>query len=417
MIGSFSFSKLIFICLLLFLTFDSINSQTGFVIGDFGTLIKTTDGGNSWSIKETGMVQTLFKTYFIDNQTGWIAGGTTTRFIIKTTDQGETWNQQFMINSGLLRCVWFVSGSTGYAVGSFGTVLRTTNGGTNWDSTTVIGGNILLQTICFPFSTTGFVTGSNGTLFKTTNGGNNWIALNSNTTNNLYASYFRSVRIGWVGGTGGLIQETINGGSNWTVQNTGTTQDLYSIFFLDNANGWSVGHQGTIIRTTNGGATWTPQTSPSTASFESVTFANLLTGWIVGGSDGSVILNTTDGGNNWFTLSGVTSQHLYSEWFFPSPLEIKHISYNTPTTFNLSQNYPNPFNPSTKFNYQIPVTNFVKLVIYDILGREIQTLINEKQSAGSYEIEWDGSNHPSGVYFYTLTAANFHDTKTMVLLK
>jgi hypothetical protein len=90
---------------------------------------------------------------------------------------------------------------------------------------------------------------------------------------------------------------------------------------------------------------------------------------------------------------------------------------NTPYKYSLNQNYPNPFNPTTKINYQLPITNYVKLSIYDMLGREITVLVNEKQSAGTYGVKWDASNYPSGVYFYKLTAGEFSQTNKMILIK
>jgi len=85
--------------------------------------------------------------------------------------------------------------------------------------------------------------------------------------------------------------------------------------------------------------------------------------------------------------------------------------------FELYQNYPNPFNPKTIINYQLSVSNYVKLAVYDVVGREVAVLVNQKQHAGKYEIEWDASNHPSGMYFYTLTSDGNVVTKKMILSK
>jgi len=85
--------------------------------------------------------------------------------------------------------------------------------------------------------------------------------------------------------------------------------------------------------------------------------------------------------------------------------------------FVLEQNYPNPFNPSTKINYSIPDEGFVSLKFYDVLGEEIETLVNEYQSAGTYEVEFNGSDLSSGIYYYSLQYNNFIETKKMLLLK
>jgi len=88
-----------------------------------------------------------------------------------------------------------------------------------------------------------------------------------------------------------------------------------------------------------------------------------------------------------------------------------------PITFALKQNYPNPFNPTTNIKFQIPVSRFVSLKVYDVIGSEIATLINEKKPAGQYEIAFDATNLPSGIYFYRLQAGSFVETKKMVLIK
>ena len=88
-----------------------------------------------------------------------------------------------------------------------------------------------------------------------------------------------------------------------------------------------------------------------------------------------------------------------------------------PTKFVLTQNYPNPFNPNTTIKYSLPQTSFVKVQLYDILGREVKTLVNEEKLAGNYKVYFDGSKLSSGVYFYSITANNFYQTKKMILAK
>ncbi|MBM4158723.1 MAG: T9SS type A sorting domain-containing protein, partial [Ignavibacteria bacterium] len=88
-----------------------------------------------------------------------------------------------------------------------------------------------------------------------------------------------------------------------------------------------------------------------------------------------------------------------------------------PFEYKLSQNYPNPFNPVTKIQYSLPKAGFVTLKIYDILGREVRTLVNEYKNAGRYITEFDGSNLSSGIYFYKLEVNGFKDVKRMMLIK
>jgi hypothetical protein len=121
------------------------------------------------------------------------------------------------------------------------------------------------------------------------------------------------------------------------------------------------------------------------------------------------------GGGTELTLLGcVVDGVLYGDTLMTSLIQSEE---NIPNKNNLSQNYPNPFNPSTKIKFDIPKGSLVKLKIYDILGREVATLVNEKLNPGTYEYEWNGINLSSGVYFYKLEAENFIQTKRMVLIK
>ncbi|MFC2092544.1 T9SS type A sorting domain-containing protein [Bacteroidota bacterium] len=96
---------------------------------------------------------------------------------------------------------------------------------------------------------------------------------------------------------------------------------------------------------------------------------------------------------------------------------IKQISSTILEKYTLYQNYPNPFNPVTKIKFDLCNSSQTKLIVYDVLGNEISTLVNENLSAGSYEVNWHGTDYPSGVYFYTLHTGDFKETKKMLLLK
>ncbi len=102
---------------------------------------------------------------------------------------------------------------------------------------------------------------------------------------------------------------------------------------------------------------------------------------------------------------------------FGNPIGINVISSEIPEKFSLSQNYPNPFNPTTNIKFQIPTEGLVKLTVFDLLGREVETLVNETLNAGTYKSDWNASNYSSGVYFYKLDANNFTETKKMLMIK
>jgi hypothetical protein len=138
---------------------------------------------------------------------------------------------------------------------------------------------------------------------------------------------------------------------------------------------------------------------------------------------------TRDGGNNFQNVCALQSisdsalKYYYNDFRTCIPIGIQPISTEIPTKFELFQNYPNPFNPVTKIRFDIPLLRGVSegrgvlLRIYDILGKEIAKLVNEDLKPGTYEIDWNAENYPSGVYFYSLITNNFTQTKKMVVLK
>jgi len=124
-------------------------------------------------------------------------------------------------------------------------------------------------------------------------------------------------------------------------------------------------------------------------------------------------------------LSAGKYQYRLKQIDFDGTYEYSNIieaDINQPLEFSLSQNYPNPFNPTTKIKYIIPQDEIreiknVRLIVYDVLGNQVATLVNEEQHPGIYEVEFDGGNLSSGVYYYSLEAGNFRDIKKLILLK
>ncbi len=111
------------------------------------------------------------------------------------------------------------------------------------------------------------------------------------------------------------------------------------------------------------------------------------------------------------------AQMMYAKILITGGLGIKQIGSEIPSSYSLSQNYPNPFNPKTIINFQLPMVNYVNLKVYDALGREVATLVNEQLQPGTFEVDFDGSNLASGIYYYYLQTENFSDSKKMIILK
>ncbi|MBI5464874.1 MAG: T9SS type A sorting domain-containing protein [Ignavibacteriales bacterium] len=98
-------------------------------------------------------------------------------------------------------------------------------------------------------------------------------------------------------------------------------------------------------------------------------------------------------------------------------LGVSRVGNEVPTSFSISQNYPNPFNPTTAISFQLSADSRVLLTVYDLLGREVATLVNREMAAGTYRVSFDGTKLSSGVYIYTFTAGGFSESKKMVLLR
>ena len=155
-----------------------------------------------------------------------------------------------------------------------------------------------------------------------------------------------------------------------------------------------MGGNGTILRTTNGGASWIAQASGTNIRLYGVFFTDANTGTAVGWL--GTILRTTTGG----------------------VVSVKDVRQSEiPREVALHQNYPNPFNPSTNIGFTIQTSGSTLLKVFDVLGREVATLVNEEIQPGTYEVTWDAKDLPSGVYFYNLQTGTFVQTRKMILLK
>jgi N-acetylneuraminic acid mutarotase len=150
------------------------------------------------------------------------------------------------------------------------------------------------------------------------------------------------------------------------------------------------------------------------------TWSSLGTGSSNGVSGGGVNALAVSGSEVFvgggFTLAGGIASTFIARWNSGTS-RVEQLSPTAPKTFLLEQNYPNPFNPSTTIRYQLPVASEVKLEVYDVLGKKIATLVNERQSAGSYQVVWNASGLSSGTYFYRLQAGTFVETKKMIMVK
>ena len=218
------------------------------------------------------------------------------------------------------------------------------------------------------------------------------------------------------------------------VQTSGPTGGAVQSIAVSDTDVFAGTYYGGVFLSTNYGTTWSAVNSGLTntdVQCLAVSGANVFAG-----TKGGVFLSTDNGGSWNAANSGLNNSDVrsiaisgtnlfagtYYNGAWKRPLSdmitaIERIATDLPTHFNLQQNYPNPFNPSTTMSYTIPKESFVTIKVYDLIGREIKTLVSENKPAGNYSVNFNGTNLPSGIYFYTIRAGSFMQTKKMVLLK
>lgn len=266
------------------------NASTCWSVGTIGTILKTSDGGNTWTKQTSGTSRTLTCVFFTDASNGWVAGDSGT--VLRTTDGGSNWYKQSSGTSAHLNLVQFVDANTGWIVGYGGTIIKTTNGGDNWvRQATGMYEDVLCA--CFVNANTGWAVGYDQIL-KTVDGGKNWYTqLYLSWETSVRSIYFINAYVGWAVGSYGTILKTSDGGSTWYLVSTASSHDLECVFFTDANNGWIVGHEGPILKTSDGGNSWYRQSVSGDLYLSSVRFADTNIGWAVGYG---VILKTTLGG-------------------------------------------------------------------------------------------------------------------------
>ena len=359
-----------------------------------------------------------------------IITGTLYDGVYLSTNSGASWS---VVTNGLPNQTvrsFVVSGTILFAGTQGSGIFLSTNNGSNWSACN--NGLTNLSVWSLAVSETNLFAGVvNGGLFKSTNNGLNWTQTNfpnmsvySITTfgNNIFAGTYGS----------GVLLST-NNGTLWT-QTSLNIQSVTSLTANENniyAGTWGFGGMG-VYRTTNNGTNW-PQIGLNNIGIFGIT---VLGNNITVGTDMGFYLSTNNGTswidkNDGFTVIPsvspiiVTNNYIFigtggeSVWRRPLSelIGIQNISTEFPSKYSLSQNYPNPFNPTTNVKFSIIKSEQVELIVYDIQGREVQTLVNERLQPGTYEVRFDGSMLNSGVYFYRLIAGEFSETKRMLLIK
>jgi len=385
---------------------DSLN---GWACGLNGTIIHTSDGGSSWNIQNTNTINPIIDIFFLNNQIGWALSwefnnppfGT---YILKTTDAGINWSSElFPAGMEFFRAIFFLNEQQGFLADRF--TYYTTNAGISWnlshrDSDLVA--NFPMYQIKMLDDQIGFACGgvldNAGVIWKTTDGGINW-KTNGISPDEIFEMHiFDSLNILALSGDPeyrygvGLIKSS-DGGESWSYQELPINAVCFGIDFKNRMEGWSAAGFK-FLYTSDGGNIWNETEVP----------------------DSSVVFDLTFINNKGFACgqNGVLFKYI------PNPNYTERENFLSETDFQLYQNYPNPFNPTTNIQYAINSRQFVQLKVYDILGNEVATLVNEEKAPGFYEVEFNVGQTislSSGVYFYRLQAGDFVQTKKMILMR
>jgi photosystem II stability/assembly factor-like uncharacterized protein len=375
---------------------------------------------------------------FPDINTGYTTSG---GIVKKTIDAGLTWETILDLDLvyGDSKGIFFTNTETGWVSADDHKLYHTTDGGLTWSEVLDMGSSG--ESISFVDNNHGWAKNFSN-FYRTTDGGQTW----NQHTLGFYAAvcnfFFINPNTGWVGNYSYMattIQKTTDGGLTWAPKQT-VNAIFYSIQFINELTGWGAGYSGQVYKTIDGGETWTIQNSNIPHTINKICMINESTGWI--GTDyawggTSNMAYTTDGGDNWMPVVKPENVRITDIVFFGETgigymimggklykasnngiiTSITGTGNNIPEKFSLFQNYPNPFNPSTNIKFNLSRTGFVSLKVFDITGKEVQSLITSQMNAGEYEYQFNAEGLASGIYYYKLSDGVQSEVKKMMLLR
>ncbi len=366
---------------------DSLN---GFAFPAASGIYKTSDGGENWDVQNIPNLNSEILKIIAPNNNYLIgvgSGGT----IIKSLDGGVNWEIKSVGTSDYLTSISSTIDGKLFATSYDKNIFRSTDDGDSWNIYSLDTMWTSLTSISFRDANTGFGVGFYNISIKTTDGGENWFTIPPIINGrSMFAIKFINESVGYTVG-GSEIDKTTDGGVTWIKKYDSGGSQLNDITTYGNKFAWVVGTDK-ILYTGNIGETWSPQTYTPYIYLGKVECVDSLICFIIGGEN---LYKTTNGGS----LTDIED------------------SKDQILNYRLSQNFPNPFNPTTTISYQLPTAGNIIFKVYDVLGNEVVTLVNEYKPAGSYEVEFNGNNLVSGIYFYRLQTGAYVETKKMILLK
>ncbi len=396
------------------------------------------DGGVSWNHITWGL-----SNYCMNGVAA--AGGTILTAgaggMFLSTNDGASWNSRRVgdYDWADFSAVAYRNSTYAFAGDVNGYVYVSSDGGNGWQSGVQIepGASVtafaFISTYAFA-ATQPYEAGVEGGVYMSSDNGATWAPVSTGlptlADTNTQVSSLAVIGSSLFAGTGHGVYTSTNNGTSWTRVSNGLIGSwVYSIAARGTELFAGLFGQG-VFRSNNNGTSWTHTKLQKDITSLFVVDTNVFAGtW----AEGVYVLANSD--SSW-KLAGLPSTYVTSfasinGELFASTLNntvwVRPISElltgtksktgDIPSSFKLSQNYPNPFNPTTVISYQLPANSLVSLKVYDVLGREVRTLVIERQNAGTHTVTFDGTGLSSGVYFYSIRAGSFSQTKKLMLIK
>jgi len=389
-----------------------VDSLYGWAVGDSGTIIHTSNGGTDWEIQDGKNNNKIVDVFFLNRNLGWASSWNTSSVpvgteLLKTTDAGKNWNIETYPDENIfIQCILFIDSLNGWMGGALHAFVRTTDGGITWSQVEIDSSALAFYPVAnikFLNSRIGYACGgffeSAGVVWKTTDGGDIWYAIDP-----IYAPpdpiheihIFDSLNVLGVGGDfelfGVEMIRTSDGGLSWDFESIGVLGIAWDLDIRNGNEAWSpLGFE--LIYSLDAGSTWTSIPTPDSSLIFDIIFPDSLHGFAVG-REGAII-----------------------KYNPPIINFVEEIDEDIPERFSLFQNYPNPFNPSTTISYSIPTEGYVTLKVYDVLGNEVASLVDEQKHSGTFDVHYNASTLSSGIYYYQLVTSEFTSTKKLILMK
>lgn len=390
-----------------------VDTVFGWAAGDSGTIISTTNGGNFWSVQSSGIeFYAIDDIFFLNRRLGWAVSndyffnGT---FMLKTSNGGVNWSSyRFPDTTVVIGSIYYTDSLNGFASGFSGKIFRTTNDGINWNECFIdTAGCAFLfgfpkNRIDFLNASTGFMCGGQmdiqGIIWRTTNSGLLWNVFCVTPEPLFDIKAINENKVIACGGDfefGAITSTNYNNSSHWIYSNTelfGVARDLafrtpQELWMpLSYAQAFAV-----HLDSGNTASRWIGIPAPDTTAPYAAQFVTPTFGFSFGSYGAIMKYNSA--------VIGI------------------HPGSNIAEKFSLSQNFPNPFNPSTTISYFLAKREFVKITIYDLLGKQVKVLNEGNRPQGYNRAVFAANGLASGVYIYKIEAGDFSDAKKMVLIK